>query len=398
MSLIKQLQLNSLLEVTEAINNNTSENDLYRIFYFISISNLRFKHIAHLVQEDGALVSKTSKDLEIDEILMEHLKILNFKEGIIDLSKRAKLKVLHDNIDYIIPITHKDRLLAYILVGLGKEEKHENEEFTFIQTLANIIMVAIENKRLVRKELQNVALQKELEIASTVQNLLLPKTLPDNDWLRTHVTYVPNKIVGGDYYDFIELDNDQVIFCIADVSGKGMPSALLMSNFQAVLRTFLRQNADLKALVEELNFQILSSSEGIHFVTFFVAKIDINTGKVEYINAGHNPPIFLSGKREKLLKEGTTILGALDELPFVNVGHLQLKKGDLLYSYTDGVSEVMNYKDEEYGEEKVIQQILKANKEGDLVKIHQRILTAIDEFRGERGFFDDLTMYSLFWK
>lgn len=392
---LKQLQLNSLLEVTQAINNNLAEEHLYRIFYFITISNLRFKHIALVVEEDEALVCKHSKELEVDDRILSDLSELDPSQDLIKIENHSADHF--KGIDLVMPVTHKERVLAFVLVGLEKGEIHDEEELSFIRTLSNIIMVAVENKRLARRELDRVAVRKEIEIASNVQGLLLPKTLPNNDFYKAHVTYIPNRVVGGDYYDFVELDNDEFIFCIADVSGKGMPAALLMSHFQAVFRTFIRQNSNLEDLVKELNYQLLTNSGGMHFVTFFIGRGNAKTQEITFVNAGHNPPVLLSEGNELELTEGTTVLGALDELPFINIGKISYKKDDLILCYTDGVSETTNENDEEYGYEAVLE-YLHQNRDKRLEGMHEGILKELDTFRGSKPFPDDLTLFSILFR
>jgi sigma-B regulation protein RsbU (phosphoserine phosphatase) len=129
-------------------------------------------------------------------------------------------------------------LLAILF--LKRKNKDLELDLNFTQALANILVVALENKRLGRRQLEQEVLKREMEIASQVQQLLFPATLPNTDFLKAEVTYIPHSRVGGDYYDLIASGEDKIYFCVADVSGKGMAAALLMSNFQAALRTLLR--------------------------------------------------------------------------------------------------------------------------------------------------------------
>ena len=133
----------------------------------------------------------------------------------------------------------------------------------FIQALSNIIIVAIENKKLANKQLAQEAFRKELEIASDVQQFLFPESLPNTDILKVEASYLPHDIVGGDYYDYIPINKNQFLICIADVSGKGIAAALMMSNFQASLRTLcFSQTPNLTDIIEALNFQVLENTKG----------------------------------------------------------------------------------------------------------------------------------------
>ena len=164
--------------------------------------------------------------------------------------------------DIVIPVYNNNSPLAYVLIGDIVEEGEgvspTIKHLHFIQTLSNIIIVSIENMRLFQESLRQIAIKKELELASRMQNMLIPKNseLPQNDKIWITSFYHPHLDVGGDYYDFINLSENEVGFCIADVSGKGISAALLMSNFQANLRALFSSEISLPALVEKLNGHI----------------------------------------------------------------------------------------------------------------------------------------------
>ena len=390
---LQQLQLNTLLEVTQAINNNVSEESLYKMFLFITLSNLKFGELDLLVKEDDHWQSKASKGLSLTYDEIEYLVNLETEEEILALSnfdnKPRLLKA-----EYVVKVSHKKSLLAFVVLGGKKKEVHTLEELTFVKTLANIIMVAIENKRLGRKELEQTIVKKELEVASKVQSLLLPKIIPDNELLSMHVSYIPHQTVGGDYYDYIPLSKEEFIFCIADVSGKGVPAAILMSNFQAALRALARLNLDLEKIANELNTQIVSNSEGMHFVTAFIGKINCETKKLTYINAGHNQPFLVNQEKVERLALGTTVLGALDELPFINIGEIAFPKGTFLTSFTDGVSETMNRDNEEFGDEP-LEGIIREHCGHSLPEIHDEIIADLYTFKQDIPFNDDMTLLSI---
>ncbi len=209
---------------------------------------------------------------------------------------------------------------------------------------------------------------------------------------------MPHDSVGGDYYDFIRLESGEYLFCVADVSGKGVPAALIMSNFQATLHTMVRQTSDLEAIVNELNYQVYQNAKGSHFITFFVGIINIDNCDFTYINAGHNPPLLLNGNGDtNFLTEGTMVLGVFEELPFLNKGVGKFKKGDLLFLYTDGVTEVFNKEQEEFGEEALEQFLQNQSKSSSLVNVSNGLVDTLNKFRGEEPFSDDLTTLMVRW-
>jgi sigma-B regulation protein RsbU (phosphoserine phosphatase) len=302
-----------------------------------------------------------------------------------------------DEFDLVIPVAHKTDTLALVFIGKLDEVMSEHEQaesLKFIQALSNIIIVAIENKKLARKQLEQEAFRKELEIASDVQQFLFPKKLPNTDRLRVEASYLPHDRVGGDYYDYVPINKNQFLICVADVSGKGIPAALMMSNFQASLRTLLRQTPNLTEIVEALNYQVLENTKGEKFITFFGAVYDLTLHTMVYVNAGHNPPLlYTPDKGIRLLEEGCTVLGAMHPLPFMNEGFITDLKNFTLFAYTDGLTETANEADEEFGLSSLLSYFEK-NRDKDLKTVHQDIIVALDGFKGRNGYRDDITMLS----
>jgi sigma-B regulation protein RsbU (phosphoserine phosphatase) len=203
---------------------------------------------------------------------------------------------------------------------------------------------------------------------------------------------LPHDLVGGDYYDYIPINKNQFLICVADVSGKGIPAALMMSNFQASLRTLLRQTPNLQEIVEALNYQVMENTKGEKFITFFGAIYDISLKTMVYVNAGHNAPILLDKKNGiRLLEEGSTVLGAMNPLPFLNEGFITDLEEFTLFAYTDGLTETVNENGVEFGQQALIDYFEK-NKQKDIRTIHQDIIVALDGFKGRNSYRDDITM------
>lgn len=393
---IKELELNALLEITQAINNNVPEDSLYKIYNFTLRSNLNIKKLALFVlDEQWNCKVNFGTSLNFHKIILPDF----FKT----VSEISQLKEFEQNdfheFNMVIPVAHKKDTLALAFVGgLDKDDlQYENEDgIKFIQALSNIIIVAIENKKLARRQLEQEALRKELEIASDVQQFLFPKELPNTNTLKVEASYLPHDIVGGDYYDYIPINKNQFLICVADVSGKGIPAALMMSNFQASLRTLLRQTPNLTDIVEALNFQVLENTKGEKFITFFAAIYDIRLKTMVYVNSGHNPPFLIDKKNGiRLLEDGSTVLGAMHPLPFLNEGFITGLDDFFLFCYTDGVTETVNEKGEEYGVERLLNYFKKSGTEAkELSTIHQDIIVSLDNFKGRNGYHDDITILS----
>ena len=222
---LKELELNSLLEITQAINNNLPQESLYKIYDFTIRANLNIKKLALFVL-DAAWECKVNFGTQ------QNFKKQPFDQAFLKYDNITLIGNLKDSpfseFSIIIPIAHKDRKLAFIFISGYNEAQNEEVNTNFIQALSNILIVAIENKKLARKQLEQEMIRRELEIAGDVQKILFPKNLPNSDGLKVASFYQPHHSIGGDYYDFINVSDHQFLFCIADVSGKGIPAALLM--------------------------------------------------------------------------------------------------------------------------------------------------------------------------
>ncbi len=400
---LKELELNSLLEVTQSINNNLPEDSLFKIFNFTLRANLQIKKLALYVFNEQANTEAgwecktnfgTGTDFSHVQLQEAFLKV----DVITSIDKLTGIGKFSE-FDIIIPVSHKDRMLALVFIGgvNDKENTPNSPEIStnFIQALSNIIVVAIENKKLARKQLEQEAIRKEMEIARDVQQFLFPKEMPDEEGLKVLASYLPHYSVGGDYYDFIPLDNDRFLICVADVSGKGMPAALLMSNFQAALRALVRKSPDLKELVRELNFQIYQSANGENYITAFIGLYDRPNARLQYINAGHTPPMIICNKAEiHLLTEGTLILGSFYPLPFLREGVMENLKNFFFFGYTDGLTETFNAQEEQFGIER-LEDFLVNNYGKGLKEMHELLISTLDEFSATDEHHDDITFLSV---
>ncbi|MCX8489752.1 MAG: PP2C family protein-serine/threonine phosphatase [Cyclobacteriaceae bacterium] len=388
----KEMELNALLEITQSINSNVPEDSLYKIFNFTLRSNLEIKKLALFVFDESwaCKVNFGSEKSFLKQQLDDHFKMI---KRIHQLNEFEQC-VFHE-FDMVIPVSHKSETLALVFVGglnQNGETNQPDDGLKFIQALTNIIIVAIENKRLARKQLLQEAFRKELEIASDVQQFLFPKKLPNTEHLKIEASYLPHDIIGGDYYDYIPINKNQFLICVADVSGKGIPAALMMSNFQASLRTLLRQTPNLTEIVEALNFQVLDNTKGEKFITFFGAIYDINLRTMVYVNAGHNPPLLYDRKNGiRMLEEGSTVLGAMHPLPFIHEGFITDLSEFTLLAYTDGLTETVNEQEQEFGPQ-VLHDYFAKNHFKDLKTIHQDIIVTLDGFEGKNGYRDDITL------
>jgi sigma-B regulation protein RsbU (phosphoserine phosphatase) len=349
---IKRLQLTtfklrSLLNITQAINENLTQDKLLEHYESILRKDLNIGKLVLFKLEEtwkcilaAGITDKTQQEIDVEKYLLPIDEI--------EYVSTSDSEVL-TNFDIVIPVIHNGKHIAFVLIGDIEESEGVSpviKHLNFIQTISNIIIVAIENIRLFKESLRQEAIKKELELASKMQNMLIPHTssLPNNDLVRMKAFYHPHLEVGGDYYDYIELNKEEFGFCISDVSGKGMSAALLMSNFQANLRALFTDEISLEALIGKLNERVISSTNGEKFITLFVGRYNLKTRELEYINAGHNQPILFLIKKEKLelLDQGCVGIGMLDEIPVFNKGKLTIEGPAKILCYTDGLVELMD--------------------------------------------------------
>ncbi|WP_026956629.1 PP2C family protein-serine/threonine phosphatase [Algoriphagus vanfongensis] len=390
----KELELKALLEITQAINENQSEAVLLNIFKFTCLVHLNIKSLILYLQQESGFEKKISHGVRGNvPDLITNSQIKDEKESG-QLLLELEDAYTFEELETYLPVYHKEKMLAILFLKRKNEEDELDLDFT--QALTNILVVALENKRFARKQLQQEVLNREVAIASQVQKMLLPDQLPDGEDIQAKVTYFPHSKVGGDYYDFVQSTDQEVYFCVADVSGKGIAAALLMSNFQAALRTLLRSDADLQTIVRQLNYTLFENTKGERFITFFLGKFDRVTRRLEYINAGHNPPVLCKEKenRIELLEAGTTILGAFEELPFMEIGHREIPESFSIQLYTDGLTETMDESENEYGEERLAEFVQK-NMELVPEQFHSEFLDELKTFSGEVPLRDDLTLFSI---
>ncbi len=386
---LRELELKDLLETIRAINANTSEDNLYRIFKFIMSSSQRRSKMAlyvlgdHWECEVAYGCNHAENNIQLSEDI---LKIKNISD--IPASENFS------EFDKVVPIVHKNKSLAYVFLGFAERTEVESLELEFVEALGNIILVAIENKKLARKEVEQQSYKIQLNIAQEVQSLLFPKELPNTEKLRIESSYLPHHRIGGDYYDYLKLSENQFIICVADVSGKGIPAAILMSNFQAGLRLLAKQKLNLDEIVHKLNDLIMLNSQGANFITAFFFTYDSESKKIQYVNAGHNPPFFINAAGEmSRLETGTTIVGGFDELPFLEIGEIENAEEFFLFAFTDGFIETYNEENEEFGEA-TFEAFLNKNYKEDQKKIHKDLLSLLKNFKGENEYVDDITLLS----
>jgi len=338
-----KLKLEALLDITLSINANLPVEELLEKYETILRENLGIGKVLifkRSVNWECLLNAGFPKKMEFIDV---ETRLMNFVE-----ITYVSADMDFEGVDIIVPVFNNNVHIAFLFIGDIEEEgegmspvlKHLN----YIQTISSIIIVAIENIRLHKESLRQEVLKKELELAARMQQMLIPDNshMPRNPEISVTGFYHPHFEIGGDYYDCIRLSETRTGICIADVSGKGISAALLMSNFQASLRAVMTADIDLERLIHKLNSIVVANAAGEKFITLFLARYDHNSKVLEYVNAAHNSPVLYNTltTETQYLQSSSVGIGMLDEIPFVRKSEIIIKGYSKIICYTDGLSEL----------------------------------------------------------
>jgi len=311
---------------------------------------------------------------------------------------RSRLAALDAQV--LLPLELRDNLEGFVALGPKlSDEPYSRTDLSLLRSVAAQTGLAIENSRLTAtvaaEAAQRERLNRELEIARDVQHRLFPQKRPEIEGIQYAGMCRPALSVGGDYYDYMALSEGRLCLAVGDVSGKGIPAAILM----AVLQTSVRgqamvMNPDLSALIANVNLLVDESSAKGHFATLFYAQYNPSLKRLRYVNAGHNPPFLIraDGSHEVLKSTGVAI-GWTKRAVF-REAQVHLNSGDTLFLYTDGFTEAMNHSSEEFGEERLLQIALQCR------PLHPEailpaVLHTVDRFTAGAPQNDDMTMIVL---
>ncbi len=290
-----------------------------------------------------------------------------------------------------IPLIFEKEVLGVLCLESDQIAFFNEDRVDILILFANQASIAIHNSRQVDIKIAKQAFEHELIHAGKVQQRLLLNHIPRVDKLSMTALNIPSKIVSGDLYDITKFNDGSIGLAIGDVAGKGAPAALMMSLILAGLRT---QNKIFKTtcdLVYRLNDLLCQTTIPGKYATFFYCIINTQEEKMTYTNAGHNPPLlFKADGTVQTLNKGGIVLGFLPEQEYIQED-ISFKAGDLLIAYTDGVTEAQNAKDEEFGEKRLSDLIIR-NREESVHRIKEEIIYSIKQFTKTSNPSDDITL------
>jgi sigma-B regulation protein RsbU (phosphoserine phosphatase) len=294
----------------------------------------------------------------------------------------------------VVPFVFKSELLGFMTIGSKRSDEYYSlTDIELLETLCDQVSLAIENAGLYLQAVEKQKMEQELQVAREIQHRLLPKSLPKIPGLEAHAMNIPSKPVGGDYYDIIPLNDDRIGLVIADVSGKGVPAALLMASLQSSLRAEVRPDKSPSEVISELNKGIYQHTGGGTFVTIFYGVLDFTEATVTYCNAGQSPPILVSGGQAPRHLDNTDIVIGIDPEASYRETTIDIRQGELLFLYTDGITDELDQHDEPYGEARLVSRLVQMHDE-NLPEMVERVHDDVLRYTHGRPQ-DDLTVLAV---
>ena len=367
----KIVQLNNLIDTVIEVSRYDKRSILF---------DLSLERIAPLTNASSALLQISNKDTVIQQY--------SYPPNINVTDVMACDFKLESRFDF--------NELSYRFTLAEKETRNGVTDFNeldkmLLNAITRQVQASIENQYLNSQAIEKEKIEQEINVAASIQQRILPTELPKIDGYDLAGINIPSKEVGGDYYDCFDLGNGKYALIIADVAGKGIGAALLVSTLDAALYSYLEFDIPLTEMSDRLNKLIYKSSPSDKFITFFIAVLDSKTGELDIVNAGHNP-IFLLRKNGMLekLDAGGVGLGMFDfGIPYTGQKSI-MNSGDKLFLYTDGIPEAMNEKEEEYSDDKMINFFLNhsQNSSKDFI---DALVKDVKEYSGSALQSDDIT-------
>jgi sigma-B regulation protein RsbU (phosphoserine phosphatase) len=316
--------------------------------------------------------------------------------------RRGKKSILDDiieespeieNYEVVVPIVKEKRCVGF--VGLGEKiygVPYDSEELAHLSVLATQIASALQNIKLLSENVERKLIEEELKIARKIQTQLLPGSPPKIEGFDLSAVTVPSRYVGGDYYDFVLIDDRWLVLVVADVSGKGIPASILTATLQAAVRSNADAQTDPETMMKRLNKLLFENTSASEFATLFYCVVDLKNGNLKYANAGHDFPFMVNGSGAEILPESGIVLGCLEEFSY-RVSKYRIPEDGVLVIYTDGVTESESRTGEYYGTER-LQRSLVRFAGGNASEICERVIDDVRRFSSSDTQ-DDLTLVAL---
>lgn len=364
--------------------------------YFVLYDD-RIGEYALLPSEDYA----KRKVIDREDLMLRGINLLNvptYFDSLSDYRENSALGEILDElkVKLILPMKDAEHLLGFLaLTAKVAGYRYSAEDFNLLGVLSNQMVTALTNARLYVESLEKLRLEEELNMARQIQLDLLPSCPPEMACAAISAQSMPSRTVGGDFYDFIPSKvNRRMGIVIADASGKGMPAALMIAQVHAMIHSEVNNGNNIATMLENMNNQVAQSTSPEKYVTLFYGELEEETGLFHFANAGHNYPILARSNGEVVLLEtGGPLIGAFQNMHYES-SSIRLQPGDVLFFFTDGLSEAMNEKGEEYSEDRIRKLVLN-NRDRDPQTLMEMILEDVRKFDPHIPPQDDTTMITM---
>jgi sigma-B regulation protein RsbU (phosphoserine phosphatase) len=403
-------ELTALYEVSKLLTSTMEMNDILSLIVETTAKTLGVKacSLRLLDEKTGEMVLKAAYGLS--ENYIKKGQVFAWRGVYRDVVSKGDVAIIYDvptdpRFEYskeasnegiksmlIVGLLIQDKPIGGLSVYTDRHYHFSQGQIQIFKGIANEAAAVIEKARLYEERVQRQRIEQELAAAAKIQANLMPQEIPYIRECQIAAKNIPSKMIGGDFFDFVDFGESHLGLVIADVSGKGIPGAILIASTRATLRAYLEDPHTVKEVVTNLNRVLCRDTQSDQFVTLFYGMLDISERTLTYTNAGHNPPILFRKGERIFLQEGGMILGVIPTAIYQE-GILHLKKNDVIVFYTDGVTE-SSRNDTYFGVDR-LSEIVRDNISLNAEEIMDKILKNIDSFADNRLEGDDTTIIVL---
>jgi phosphoserine phosphatase RsbU/P len=387
-------RLNSLFELSKEFGLISEKSRATKLLVYSIIGQLLISKFAVVLSDGTNNQILESKFPEADLLnAISDIKIQEIESPIVKNKIINQYNKLYElKIELIVPMQLHGETKGLILLGKRVNHIDFNEsDIEFVYSVGSLAIISLENRRLFNEALEKQKMEEELEIARGIQKNLLPHSIPQYKNFDIAAYNITSKQVGGDFYDIIPLDESSFCIAIADVSGKGVPAALLTANLQAFLKIICKHGMSLSEATELINDLVTDNTMDGKFITFFWGVLDEEDLTFNYVNAGHNPPLLIRKNKIIKLDKGGIILGVMKTFAPYESPTISLEKDDVIILFTDGVTEAMDKNGIEFSDEKLEELSLQSS-DLSVSQIIDKIRISVTEFAAGTVQSDDITL------
>jgi phosphoserine phosphatase RsbU/P len=392
--------LQALIKAGEQLSENRPLGELFQVILGLAIQAVNAQRGVVMTLENGELVPKAYKgegfriSTAVRDQVIKEKKSLLVQNTALDQAFKARMSIVEQRVHTMMaaPLQAKDRIIGLIYVDSPViVREFTKDDLSLLTLVGNVAAARLVNALLAEAEQAERIMKRDLAQAAEIQQGILPEQAPEVAGLDLAGFNAPCRTVGGDYYGFVTLPQGRVGLALGDVSGKGMPAALMVMAFEARLRVLAEDEDTAATLVTRLNKITCANCPSNRFITFFYGILDPATGDLAFANAGHNPPFVMrtSGEVESLTGGGP-VLGILP-MAVYKQEQARLAPGDLLVIYSDGVTEATNTAEQEFGEERLAE-VLRNRRSEPASAIVSAVMESVNRFAMDAPQADDITL------